>query len=266
MLYMIPNPSRIEESLQLAETYQANFEYNDFFLPRVYEDPDNIRQRIAFYRILGRDTRNDTLHGAFLDITPHSEDTGIRELSKTRVLQSMDIAAELELRAVIFHTNTIPNFRTASYVKHWTDANEAWIRQLLSRYPGIEIYYENMFDMVPDDLAALAERLKDEPRFGVCLDYAHATVFGKGQPWAEKLGAYTKHLHINDNDGAVDLHLAVGDGTIDWKAYDQNIRRFTREPSVLIETSNPEKFLSSVRYLKDKGFYPFPEAKGGTAC
>lgn len=266
MLYMIPDPSRIEESLRLSALYQANFEYDDFYLPGVYEDPAKIRERITFYQSLGRDLSRDTLHGLFLDVTPHSEDSGIRKASEARMLLSMDIAAKLNLRAVIFHTNTIPNFRVPSYLAHWTDANEAMIRKLLSLYPKQEIYYENMFDIVPDDLAGLAKRLADEPRFGVCLDYAHARAFGKGQSWAEKLGPYVRHIHLTDNDEAVDLHQAVGSGKIDWKEYDSLIRRYTKEPSVLIEISSPDKILASAVYMQENGLYPFPRKEGGAAC
>ena len=37
-LYIIPNASHIEKSIELAERYGAGFEYNDFFIPEILDD------------------------------------------------------------------------------------------------------------------------------------------------------------------------------------------------------------------------------------
>ena len=44
----------------------------------------------------------------------------------------------------------------------------------------MDLQMENMFDMAPDLLLRLAEELSGVSNFGVCLDYSHATIFGKG--------------------------------------------------------------------------------------
>ena len=79
---IIPDFNRREESKKLAEEYHAGFEYNDFFLPGVYEDEAEIKRRIAGYKALGRDRSNDTVHGAFLDVVISSDDAHIAEYSK----------------------------------------------------------------------------------------------------------------------------------------------------------------------------------------
>ena len=104
-------------------------------------------------------------------------------------------------------------------------------------------------------LAELAKRLADVPNFGVCLDYAHAIVFGSDiNSWVKELSPYIKHMHINDNDLKNDLHLAVGDGKIDWQAFRQSYDScLYRADTVLIETSSLENQQRSAEYLLKLG-------------
>ena len=111
-----------------------------------------------------------------------------------------------------------------------------------------------MFDSSPDMLYALASNLSSFENFGVCLDYAHAEVFGGGaEKWVEKLAPYVKHLHINDNDLKDDLHLAIGDGKIDWNRFKTYFDKYFTQCTVLIEVKGVEKQLKSAEYLKNLG-------------
>lgn len=259
-LYIIPDRSCIEESMQLADKYGAHFEYNDFFSPSILDDEEEVKKLIAFYSGLNRDRSKDMLHGAFLDVTIHSEDEKMRSVSELRVRQSIEIGVRLGVRGVIFHTNIIPNFKTQSYMKHWVNSNECFWRRMLALYPDIEILVENMFDEEPDLLAELAERMADEPRFGVCFDYAHALVFGDEQEienWVKKLLPHTHHMHINDNDLKVDLHQAVGEGAVDWFEFTGFMQNGKTDCSVLVEMRGTEKQRASFEYMKQKAIYPF---------
>ena len=51
-LYVIPNASRIERSIELAERYGAGFEYNDFYLPDVLDNSARVDELIDFYKSL----------------------------------------------------------------------------------------------------------------------------------------------------------------------------------------------------------------------
>lgn len=259
-LYIIPDRSRIEESMQLAEEYGTYFEYNDFFMPGILDDEAKIRELVAFYSKLKRDRSKDTLHGAFLDVTIHSEDERIREVSELRVRQSVEIAVQLGIRGVIFHTNSIPNFRTSTYRNHWLKSNESFWRKILKEYEDIEILLENMFDEESELLYHLAEKMQDEKRFGVCLDYAHVVAFGKNEDitgWMKKLLPYTHHMHINDNDLKVDLHQALGEGMIDWSLFDSFLKEDGIDCSVLVEMREIEKQRASLEFMRKNGIYPF---------
>ena len=257
-LHLIPDPGRLDESLALAAEVGARFEYNDFYEPSLLDDEAALAARIDLYLAAGRDRSSDTLHGAFYDVTVHSDDPLIRTASEHRVLQSMEVARALGVRGVVFHTGTIPNFENEYYERVWLERNAAFWRDVAARFPGIEILMENMFDMRPDFLESLAKELEDLPGFGVCLDCAHAAIFGRGtRVWAKRLEPYIRHLHINDHDGKSDLHLAVGAGVTDWAVYDSVIRALPQSPSVLIETKDPGRLRDSLAFMKERHLYPF---------
>lgn len=257
-IYLIPDMEHIEESLALAEQYHAQFEYNDFFLPKVYSDAAEVEKRILFYQSLDRDRGRDTLHGAFLDVTIHSQDEKIREISKARMRQSLEIAQRLGVRGVVFHANLIAGYYDESYLNGWLHASADFFKEMLTEFPKLEIFVENMFESRPDELKRLAEAMKDEPRFGICLDYAHATVFGNDAAhWVRELAPYVKHMHVNDNDLAGDKHWCVGDGQIDWSEFSAVIRKNHIDVTMLVEVRDNESWRKSVEYMAEQSVYPW---------
>ena len=57
----------------------------------------------------------------------------------------------------------------------------------------------------------------DAPNFGAVLDAAHQHAQKEILPLSvEKLGNRIMYLHVADNDGRVNEHKALGEGTVDW--------------------------------------------------
>lgn len=248
---IIPQINNIDESLKLAEEYGFGFEYNDFFTPDILENESLADELISRYK--ARELPEYcTMHGDFFDVLIFSEDRRIREISELRIRQSLDTARKLGVKGVVFHTNHNPLLNTDLYIGNWYECNERFWRKILREYRDLEIYMENMFDNSPDMLAELAKRLSDEKNFGVCLDYAHAVIYGSDiNDWTEKLSPYVRHIHINDNDLKNDLHLAVGDGKIDWNGFRQNLEVLSEASSALIETSSLESQRRSAEFLSE---------------
>ena len=164
-LSLIPNKTDIARQGALTARYGCAFEYNDFFSPQVLADPQKQEEIIAYYRGLGRDFSQDTIHGAFLDVTIHSSDPLIRDASMLRIRQSMEIAERMGVRGVVFHTGRLGRFRNAGYLKNWQECNAAFFTEIAEQFPQRQIFMENMFDEAPDVLAGLAERMKKVENF-----------------------------------------------------------------------------------------------------
>jgi len=90
---------------------------------------------------------------------------------------------------------------------------------------GVKIVVENMrlvpgsvpvhrYCQEPDELCDVADALG----IGVCWDFGHANICGVKQSEAlSYIGSRLKVLHINDNNGIGDDHVAPFFGTIDWQ-------------------------------------------------
>lgn len=256
--YIIPDRKHIDTSLRFAEEYGCAFEYNDFYIPDVLDDPKKQEEIIEFYAKYRSDFSRDTMHGAFFDVTIHSSDPLIRDASVLRIRQSMEIAKRMGLRGVVFHTGRLAGFRSESYLKLWHEINQRFFTELAEAYPAQQIYMENMFDEAPDVLAELAEAMKDVDNFGVCLDYAHAALTDYPlQGWVRTLAPYILHMHVNDNNLKDDLHQPVGEGQIDWKTFDRLRIEYQIGATVLVEVSGCEGQEKSLKYMKEHGIYPF---------
>ncbi len=249
---IIPNKNEINEELMLAEKYNLGFEYNEFFRPDVLDDNNETKGLISFYKGLNRDRSMDTLHGVFLDIAIHSTDSAIRTASDKRIHQSMEAAASLGVKGVVFHTGLIPNYKSKNYIDNWLEKSIDYYNKLIEEYTGIEIYVENMFDVEYDFIRSLGLAMKENSHFGICLDYAHAAVFsGDAVTWYEELKPFIRHMHINDNDFNEDSHLALGDGSIDWDTFFNVTTDY--KGSILIEVSGLDRQKRTLEYI-DKNY------------
>lgn len=252
---IIPDRKNIEESLAIAKEYNLGFEYDDFFIPDILDDEKKLEEIINQYKAheLPEFT---TVHGAFFDVIPFSADAKIREVSTMRIEQSIGIAKEIGAKAVIFHTNYDPFLNTTEYIESWIEKNTIFWSKELEAHPEINIYLENMFDVSPAILEALSDNLSKYPNYGVCLDYAHATISKvPADLWAKHLSRYVKHVHINDNDLISDLHLAWGDGKIIREKFYEVYKKHLEGASVLIETTSIENQKRSIKVLKNEGFF-----------
>ncbi len=243
----------INEYKAIAYKYGVGFEYNDFYVPDILDSKSKLDTLIDIYSKVEGLAYN-TLHGAFLDVTVFSSDAEIRRISKLRMRQSLDAARSLGAKAVVFHTNFNPFISTREYYAAVVTMTSDYLEELLRAYPDICIYMENMFEAGPEVLVDISKRLCQYENYGVCLDYAHASISSAPiEEWVERLHTYVRHLHINDNDLRHDLHLPIGEGKIDWDRFIDYYNRYFTACSVLIETTTPKNQVKSIEYLIDKG-------------
>ncbi|MDE6761012.1 MAG: TIM barrel protein [Lachnospiraceae bacterium] len=240
----------IKSYKEIAQEYKVGFEVNDFYNPEVLENEEEMNRLIEFYQREGL-PEGSTMHGAFYDIVVFSHDLRIREISELRMEQSMKIAVRIGVKGVVFHTNISPVLSGVEYDQRAIEMTVEYLECLLKRYPDTEIYLENMFDTDPDILAAISERLCIYENYGVCFDYAHASISSTPmKTWIEVLAPYIKHIHINDNNLKRDQHLALGDGKIDWRQFMEYRKKYFDACSLVIETTLPENQRRSLKYLE----------------
>ncbi len=72
---------------------------------------------------------------------------------------------------------------------------------------------------LPEELMGMTEGIEG---IGMTFDFGHANTLGKVDsflPYVKK----ASHIHIHDNHGISDEHLALGDGTINWNRIGKTI-------------------------------------------
>lgn len=251
---IIPDRSHLEDSLKLASEYGLGFEYNDFFATDMLEDAGKRHTVEAMYQKMSLPVYC-TLHGAFYDVIPFSPDPKIREIGRLRINQSMEAAKKMAAKAVVFHTGYNPSLNSEAYVEQWIETNAAFWSEILVQNPEVNVYLENTFEATPELLERMSERLLRYENYGVCFDYAHACL-SKTAPeeWAKRLGRFVRHVHMNDNDGVSDLHLAWGNGTLDRELFYRCYETYLQGATVLVETGKKEDIVHSLYKLKEEGF------------
>ena len=248
--HIIPEYENIEKSLELADKYNAVFEYNDFFKALVFENEEVLEERIQFYLGLDRDRSKDTLHGIFLDLCIASMDTTIREYSKKRIAQSMEIGHRLGVKGVIFHTGLIGGLTVDYYINGWVNAAAELFTDLAKKYPDMMIYLENSFEFSPDAFLKLMEKVKDVSNVRICMDYGHAALtLTSIEDWVRQLAPYIAHMHVNDHDLKADLHLAPGEGQIDFSYFKELMESYNVNVSTLLEVNGIERQTKALEFM-----------------
>ena len=113
---------------------------------------------------------------------------------------------------------------------------------------------ENMFDDDPDMLRMLSERLIKYPNYGVCLDYAHASLSGQRsisgwKHWLLMSDTYISTI-MTENMICI-LPLAVV--WTDWKKFAVFYEKYFSSLTVLVETTRPDWQKQSLDYLMRLG-------------
>lgn len=106
----------------------------------------------------------------------------------------------------------------------WSDQAHGWAREAVAellpvaRAAGVRLLLENIISSGTrvSALNALLDDVDPAGEAGLCLDLGHAHVDGGVLEELRAALPRLAHLHVHDNDGTEDAHLAPGRGTIPW--------------------------------------------------
>lgn len=129
----------------------------------------------------------------------------------------------------------------------------------------VKLALENMPGRgVPCDTAEALSDYIDMMRdsyFCACMDTGHANMSGIAcGEMAERLGHRLQVLHIHDNGGTADQHLAPYLGTVDWDAFLRALKHIDYPGALSFEATNSERVPAGLlpaaeRYLYEIGLY-----------
>lgn len=194
-----------------------------------------------------------TLHGPYLDLSPGSPDSAVRALTRRRFQQVSQLVPIFQPRTVVCHTGY-------DHKRYWA-LKEIWFQNSLElwswlsweiRKEGAVLMLENVYEQGPEEFMELYDALKDQ-HVGFCLDTGHMAAFSQADlsTWLESSGDHIEQLHLHDNLGNQDDHLALGKGKIDFRMLFEYLKRRKKDPPIVtIEPHREEDLWPSLEYLE----------------
>lgn len=193
-----------------------------------------------------------TIHAPFMDLNPGSVDRAVRETSRQRVEQTLDIAGILQAQIVVFH----PGYSRLSYgsaVDSWAANTVAFWQNQTARIQqaGCRVALENIFEEEPSTLLLVLQQL-DRSLFGHCFDSGHFNMFTTVslEAWFDALGSYIIESHLHDNHGTADEHLPVGEGEIDFQLITTLLHRYAPDAIWTLEAHSRERLERAMQNIQ----------------
>lgn len=171
------------------------------------------------------------------DLTESIRATSVREM-----LDSLDMAAELNPLKVVLHPGYITGLGLFMFdkAKQYAVESLGTIAQRADQL-GLSLCLENMFPRTnsltePDEFEGVFQKF---PNLKFTLDVGHANIGGKsGKRILEFLARFPDrlaHIHASDNFGKDDNHLPLGTGIVDFARVIKSIKEIGYDGTVTFE-------------------------------
>ena len=241
----------------LCETYLDRF-VKDGLNPEIGFDAASLdrytsREFRSIARILCDRGLSITVHGPFMDLAPGSPDPAVRALTRCRLEQVLPAVAALRPKTVVCHAG-FDRKRYESLKTAWTDHSLElwhWFGGCV-RDEGSRLMLENVYEKGPRELLILLMALEN-PGVGFCFDIGHQNAFGQADvgTWLETLGPFLGEIHLHDNNGDADQHLAPGKGRADFQTLFEFLKGRDIEPPIItMEPHREEDLDPGLRFLE----------------
>ena len=251
-LISVEHFSDLPEHLALAVRHRLGLELQEFSEPGVLDG--DWRGLLEQYRqaLTGFDGLL-SMHGAYIDLVSGSPDMRLVALSRERYLHNLDIGHELGVKYIDFHANYLPLVDHPSYLPGWVERQVAFWTPLAKQAEktGIVLLLENMWEPDPAIINRILDRVPS-PCLKACLDVGHAALYSRLplSAWIKALGDNLVYTHLHNNHGDTDVHLAFGDGVIDFPEILATLRGLPKPPLFSLELPTLESIKASLPYLQ----------------
>jgi sugar phosphate isomerase/epimerase len=193
-----------------------------------------------------------TMHGPFMDMAPGSPDRLVNQACMERYQHAIRIGQQLGCEIIVFHANFIAAIQTDAYRKGWQRRNIAFWTQMAdyAAQHNVTLAVENMWEFDPDIIGDVLKTI-EHPNLRACVDVGHAHLFSKipFPEWLSTLSEYLVHFHMNNNDGLQDIHRALPDGVLDYRALLPELRAMPNHPTMTLEMETVDDMKRSLPYL-----------------
>lgn len=208
-----------------------------------YRRQEDVARAGGMLRSLG--IRPVSFHAPFADhIDITALDPGARESAVGELIKACEAAAVMGVENIVLHPGPEREGRPPEheFLERMRNAAEA-LNTVAAKCCELHVHLllENMlphllFGHINDMLYLLGSIRNCE--VGACLDTGHAFLARELGNVVHKLSGHLHLIHINDNCGDRDEHLAPGEGHIDWGWFLDELRRRNFQGTLILEMSS----------------------------
>lgn len=192
-----------------------------------------------------------TLHAPFFDLAPGALDREVLAASRAKLARAFALIPVFEPASIVCHLNYEDNKHGHQQSEWFARSLETWQEMLAvaERY-RTPLMLENTYESGPAMHQAMLGRL-DSPYARFCLDVGHVQAFAgnRWQDWLPALEPWLGQLHLHDNHGERDEHVAIGSGTFTFEELFSYLARQKLAPVITLEPHTEEGMWQSLRYL-----------------
>jgi len=208
-----------------------------------YHDKDAVARAGEKLRSLG--IRPVSFHAPFADKIDITDlDPAVRAAAVHELVFACDAAAVMGVKNMVLHPGPEREGRPPEHEFLDRMKNAAQSLNIVAERcckQGVHLVLENMlphllFGHINDMLYLLGSIRNCE--VGACLDTGHAFLARELGTVVHKLSGHLHLVHVNDNRGDRDEHLAPGEGHIDWAWFVYELRRCHFNGTLILELSS----------------------------
>jgi sugar phosphate isomerase/epimerase len=206
-----------------------------------------------------------TIHAPFTDLAPGSSDSSVLHATRHKLHRAFQLVEIFSPVTIVCHLNYEAH-KQKNRQRQWLDISlETW-RLLLETIHAQEtlLMFENTYETDPDMHQRMFTALAS-PRARFCLDTGHLLAFAHTpwQNWLPALQPWLGQLHLHDNHGHEDEHLAVGQGNFDFPGFFAYLQSGHLQPIITLEPHREEYLWESLAYLDTLPYFSSAAGRAG---
>jgi sugar phosphate isomerase/epimerase len=180
------------------------------------------------------------LHAPYAGFQPGAADFRGRQQTIGLLEQTLILAERINAGKIVFHPGLNAN-ATQRDMDAWLEgAYVLWSNYISwAKLNNCVFCIENIYETSPDPLLRLISAM-NSPYFGHVFDVGHWNIFST-EPlirWLEAVAPHIHHLHLHDNRGRMDEHLAIGSGTVPFDQLFAWLANCDTTPTITLENHN----------------------------
>ena len=250
--FYICDQAHVDSASELCRAAGWGIEVQAFYDPAVGEN----QQEVERHRLAASGIRQVAVHGPFGDLCAGSFDAMVRQVTRHRFDLAYEVACQIEATDIVLHHGYVPG---TSPPDRWVPRFvEFWDAFSQDKSGSVRFHLENMLERGPEVLLAVLEAIPQD-NVDACLDIGHAhcnsqTTLGR---WIEILGDRIGYVHLHDNHGQADEHLALGEGDIPLFEVCESLLELSPSALWALECAADGRE-QSVAWLREHGFLAGP--------